>query len=83
MPYIAKKDREKFDIYLNQIQKIDKKGELEYCIFKLMKIYMLDKEATYTELHNTVYACVHSGEEFKRRYLDGREDKAIEKNGDI
>jgi len=83
MPYINKLDRAKFDEHLNKIEKISVKGELEYCIFKLMKIYMKDKEANYTELHSAVYACIHSGEEFKRRNLDKREDFAIEKNGDI
>jgi len=83
MPYIAVKDREKFDLYLNGIQKIDKKGELEYCIFKLMKRYMKDKEYRYTQLHDTVYAANHCADEFRRRYLDSREDGAIIENGDV
>ena len=83
MPYIKVSDREKFDKVLNQIDKISVKGELEYCIFKLMKIYMRDKESRYSVLHDVTYASVHCGDEFRRRYLDKREDQAIQENGDV
>ena len=83
MPYIKKIDREPFDIYLNKIEKIETKGELEYCIFKLMKIYMSNKEERYATLHDTTYAAQHCADEFRRRFLDKREDMAKEENGDI
>lgn len=83
MPYIANPDRLQFDKILDQIIKIESKGYLEYCIFKLMKIYMKDRKLTYTELHNTTYAAQHCADEFRRRYLDEREDQAIMENGDI
>ena len=83
MPYIKKSDREQFDAVLNQISVISKKGELEYCIFKLMKIYMRDKEWRYSTLHDTCYAASHCSDEFRRRFLDKREDDAIEDNGDV
>lgn len=83
MPYIAAKDREPFDKVLNQITKIEKKGELEYCIYKLMTIYMEDKQYRYSVLHDVTYCAHHCGDEFRRRYLDKREDEAIEENGDI
>lgn len=44
---------------------------------------MKDKEYTYSELHSCTYGGIHASEEFKRQYLDKREDIAIEKNGDI
>jgi hypothetical protein len=83
MPYIKKEDREEFDIYLDQILGISNKGELEYCIFKLMLIYMQDKKVSYNELHNTTYAAQHCCDEFRRRFLDSREDTAMGENGDV
>jgi hypothetical protein len=83
MPYISQDKREKYRDKLLTISKIETKGELEYCIFLLMKIYMLDKEYKYSNLHDTVYAAQHCADEFRRRYLDIREDTAIETNGDI
>lgn len=44
---------------------------------------MRTKEFCYDNLHDTVYAAIHAGEEYKRRYLDPREDGAKERNGDI
>ena len=83
MPYITKEDRAKYDAALKMIKKIDTKGDLEYCIYKLMTTYMEDKKWSYAELHNTVYAAVHCGDEFRRRNLDAREDGARETNGEI
>lgn len=81
MPYI--KERRKYDEVLNRLSNIETKGDLEYCIFKLMKLYMKDKKVSYSELHNTVYAAIHCGDEYRRRYLDKREDEALNENGEI
>ena len=83
MPYISKAERVIFDKALDQIPFIEKKGNLEYCIFKLMKRYMKDKAAKYSNYHDTVYAAMHCADEYRRRYLDKREDVAMEENGDI
>jgi hypothetical protein len=83
MPYIKIEDRTKYDQVLKQLPNFETKGDLEYCIFYLMKAYMGNREYKYTELHNTVYAAVHCGDEFRRRFLDKREDEAIETNGDV
>lgn len=83
MPYIHWDDRNKYDSVLNQITKIDTKGELEYCIFKLMRLYMKDKSARYSNLHDTTYAATHCADEFRRRFLDDRENSARELNGDV
>jgi hypothetical protein len=71
-----------FDELLNSIN-IETKGQLEYCIYKLMKIYMRYKIFSYSELHNTVYAAQHCADEFRRRYLDKRECEAKKENGGI
>lgn len=83
IPYIKKSDRIKFDEVLNKLPTMAVKGELEYCIYKLMTIYMKDKEWRYSTLHDTTYSAQHCSDEFKRRNLDKREDQAIEENGDI
>ena len=68
---------------LNECPNIDTKGELEFIIFSIMKKFMNNKEKRYSTLHDCVYGCIHAGEEFKRRYLDIRENNAINENGDI
>ncbi len=83
MPYIKESEREKYNEVLDELLFIDSKGDLEYCIFKLMKIFMATRENRYSTLHEAVYATIHAGEEFKRRYLDVREDNAMKENGDI
>lgn len=83
MPYIKGFDRVPYDKGLDVITEIKTKGDLEYCIFKLMKLYMKNKEMTYTELHNCTYAAMHCADEFRRRFLDSRENEAMSKNGDI
>lgn len=44
---------------------------------------MEDKEKRYSTLHDCTYAAQHCADEFRRRYLDRREDAAMNKNGDI
>ena len=83
MPYIEECKRPRYDAALNNMPNILCKGDLEYCIFKLMKIFMATRTPRYTNLHDCAYAAQHCGDEFRRRYLDNREDKAIEQNGDV
>lgn len=83
MPYVNKEEREQFDKILDQLPGLETKGQLEYCIFKLMKWYMTKREHRYSILHDVVYAAIHCGDEFRRRYLDKREDEALNKNGDV
>ena len=83
MPYIKQEDRQLFNDVLSCLPEIKTKGELEYCIFYLMKKYMSKKEFRYSNLHDCVYAAMHCADEFRRRYLDKREDEAREANGDI
>jgi len=83
MPYIRPAERTKFNNILNEIPEIQTKGELEYCIFKLMKAYMAIRKFRYSNLHDVVYAAHHCADEFRRRFLDKRENEAREQNGDI
>lgn len=83
MPYIKPKLRGKYKRIIEQIKKIDNKGDLEYCISLLQHIFMDTREFKYSTLHECVYATQHCADEFRRRFLDKREDEAREKNGDI
>ena len=49
----------------------------------LMRKYIDTRDFKYNELHNCVYASIHCADEFRRRFLDKREDEAREKNGDV
>jgi len=83
MPYIKKSERDVFDEVLNRMPILTAKGQLEYCIFKLMLQYMEERLANYSNLHDCTYAAIHAGEEFRRRFLDRREDDARIDNGDV
>jgi len=83
MPYIRQNDRKKFDDVLKQLPDFEVKGELEYCIYWLMKKYMSTRDFRYSNLHDCVYAAIHCGDEFRRLYLDVRENQARESNGDV
>jgi len=86
MPYIDQNSRKKYDTIVNIINdsnSIDTKGDLEYLVFVLMKKFMKTREFRYSTLHDCVYAIQHCADEFRRRYLDKREDEARETNGDV
>ena len=83
MPYIKREERCQYDEVLNQIKEIKTKGDLEYCIFKLMVKFMSNREKRYSTLHDCVYAAIHCGDEFRRQNLDLRENVAIMENGDV
>ena len=83
MPYIKKENRQKYDEVLREMPYFQNKGELEYVIFYLMRQYMTNKEYRYSILHDCTYAAQHCADEFRRRYLDKRENEARETNGDI
>ncbi len=86
MPYIDKTQREKYKNLILQIQnlpEIETKGDLEFMVFALMQKYMKTRESRYSTLHDCTYAVSHCGDEFRRRFLDKREDHARKCNGDI
>jgi len=86
MPYIKQDDRAKYSEITNKIcdlKEIETKGDLEYLVFVLMKKFMSTREKRYSTLHEVVYAVMHCADEYRRRYLDKREDEARETNGDV
>lgn len=86
MPYIKDEDRKKYANLVDEIYNvhvIETKGDLEYLIFRLMVKYMQTREKRYSTLHDCTYAAMHCSDEFRRRFLDKREDEARETNGDV
>lgn len=83
MPWIKPELRNKYLKILKQLPEIETKGDLEYCVIYLAKKFMSTREFRYSPLHACTYAIIHAGEEFKRLYLDKRENTAKKKNGDI
>ena len=83
MPYIEEKGRSRYKDILDHLPVPKTKGDLEYCIFFLQKLFMLNKEWRFADLHEATYAAQHCADEFRRRYLDKREDEARKVNGDV
>lgn len=86
MPYVNDEQRNRYfnlNLAMDLAPDIETKGDLEYLVFRLMLKYMKSREYRYGHLHDAVYGTIHSGEEFKRRYLDKRENEAMIQNGDI
>ena len=83
MPYILQVNREKFKPALESLPEFAYKGELEYVVFSIMRAYMSARKNRYSDLHDCTYAIMHCADEFRRRFLDKREDEAINENGDI
>lgn len=83
MPYITPKERERYNTVLKHMPDIKTKGDLEYCVFYLMKRFMETREYRYSTLHDCSYAVQHCSDEFRRRFLDKREDEARMKNSDV
>jgi len=83
MPYIAEESRSEYRDILSQMPDLKTKGDLEYCIFWLQRHFMKTRDFKYTTLHDATYAAEHCADEFRRRFLDRREDDAREQNGDV
>lgn len=83
MPYIKNENRIIYNKIISSLPKIETKGDLEYIVFSIMKKYMKTRDYRYSKLHDCVYAIMHCADEFRRRYLDKREDEARAVNGDI
>lgn len=83
MPYIEEDNRDRYNKALERIPEIRSKGDLEYCIFYLQKLFMSSRSWRFSNIHEAVYGAIHCGDEFRRRYLDKREDQARETNGDV
>ena len=83
MPYIKNEKRIPYNKMIDLLPEIKTKGDLEYIVFSVMKKFMKTRAFRYSTLHETVYAVQHCADEFRRRFLDKRENEARKTNGDI
>jgi hypothetical protein len=83
MPYIQPINRPQYEDVLRGLPIIQTKGDLEFCIFYLMRKFMWSRTPRYSTLHEAAYAATHCADEFRRRFLDAREDEARRENGDV
>lgn len=85
MPYIDKKDRDKYKYILQalEIEPPETKGELNYLISMMMLIYVRENGENYQNLSDSIGAAIDAAEEFRRRRMNPYEDLKIESNGDL
>jgi hypothetical protein len=83
MPYIDKKDREKFEKGLcNLSGQINTPGELNYVITELLLDY-IHGNLDYQHLNDCLGALEGAKLEFERRIVSKYEDKKIVSNSDV
>lgn len=85
MPYIEEKDRVSFDIYIDKtVQHIQNEGDLNYCIYSLMKKWLeKQKPINYSKLSSCIAAFECAKLEFYRKVISKYEDLKCKKNGEI
>jgi len=87
MPYIEKKDREKFhtdvDLIKQVAEKIETCGELNYVFTLICQQYLLKKGIRYQNINDIVGALEGCKLEFYRRIASHYEDDKILSNGDV
>ena len=84
MPYIKRERRKILDAHLEECAaKIETKGELNYCIYKLATLLIGRIGESYDKLSMCSSAMEHAKMEWYRRRLVPYEERKIEENGDI
>lgn len=84
MPYIKSKDRKRFVQWLRKTPVIKTKGELEYLVTVLARRFLADQQGQrYAQIHDTVYAVIHAGEELRRIVMDPYEEEKRHENGAV
>ena len=94
MPYIPKKEREKYDDYIDRLAHIlntlksndELSGEMNYILFRLASL-LCDGDSggkrNYARMAVVSSAMDESRTEFKRRVMAPYEDEKISKAGDV
>ncbi len=88
MPYIVQSIRDQVDDEIHDLAHAFGglgKSVLTYTIFKLMKLWVFTSGGgfNYQNMSDACAAARDAEHEFRRRFMDPYEDKAIQKNGDI
>ena len=83
MPYI-RTNRIKIDKHLNStIDEVKNTGDLNYCIYKLCKLWVKREGINYENLSNCIKTFECAKLEFYRMILVPYENKKIEENGNV
>lgn len=84
MPYIKSELKTKFDSNLIKISEaIFNSGELCYCIYKLLILYLNKNEKNFSNLSQILSSIECAKLEFYRKEIAPYEDKKIIENGDV
>jgi len=83
MPYITQNLRKYFDECGIKELKIDNPGELNYCITKLVTMYLQGKDLKYQVINDIVGALEGAKQEFYRRIAVPYEMQKEAENGDV
>lgn len=83
MPYIDKVSRLKLDHTPTASLQFEKKGELTYVIYKLMKQYVNNMDPSYQSISDAISAGIDAAEEFRRQELNPYEDVKRDIEGGI
>lgn len=84
MPYIQKNRRKTLDsCFLTLYLEIETKGELTYCLYRIVKDYIKMKGKSYQNISEAISSVADTEHELRRRVLNPYEDKKIKENGDI
>ncbi len=88
MPYIEKKDRERFTLVLEDLKEVVNEtglsnGELNYLMTMLAETYINRHGRSYNTLSDVIKAFECAKLEFYRRRVAPYEDNKIRENGDV
>ena len=83
MPYIKKKDREKFDKHLNKPTIPETSGELNYVLTRICHKYLENKVVNYENINSVIGVLECCKSELYRRIASVYEDEKIDENGDV
>jgi len=91
MPYISQNKRKQPDMVrltraiarAVESGAIDCRGDMNYVYFYMARRYMNQYGYTYHKISDVKNAAKDSADEINRRFMDKRENKAIEENGDV
>lgn len=84
MPYIKKHKRLIFDNNLEKISnEISSTGELNYCIYKLFKLWLQTRGVNYDSISDCIKTMECAKLEFYRMILSPYENIKIKENGNV
>ena len=85
MPYIKKEDRERFQVFVQNLETLEIKtpGELNYLLTLMIHRYLNQKPESYQGYNDAVGAIEGAKLELYRRHVASYENDKIKENGDV